>query len=99
VSPAATHFYIYYRVAQQSAEQARRELAALMHTLERQTGIIGRLLQREDEATLWMEVYEDVRDSAAFQEKLDDLIRIHGFARYLAPGSARKTERFVAHRG
>ena len=95
---AATHFYIYYRIAPQSAEQARREIAALMLALERQTGIIGRLLQREDEATLWMEVYEGVRDSADFQEKLDELLRIHSFARYLAPGSARTTERFIAHR-
>ena len=99
MSSAATHFYIYYRVAPKSAEQARRELAALMLALERQTGIIGRLLQREDEATLWMEVYEGVRDSADFQSKLDDLLRVHGFAQYLAPGSARKTERFIAHRG
>ena len=95
---AAIDFYIYYRVAPQDAEQARREIAALMLALERQTGIIGRLLRREDEATLWMEVYEGVRDSADFQKKLTELLRVHRIARYLAPGSARKTERFVARR-
>ncbi len=46
---------------------------------------------------LWMEVYENVRDPARFEVMLADLLDTHRFSQFLAPGSARTIEHFVAN--
>jgi hypothetical protein len=48
---------------------------------------------------LWMEVYESVHDPARFEVMLADLLDTHRFSQFLAPGSTRKIERFVANIG
>ena len=89
--------YIYYRIAHGHAAAARRVIEMAFHNLEDRAGIVGRLLQRQDEPALWMEVYENVRDTDQFEAMLTNLLDAHRFSAFLAPGSARKTERFVAN--
>jgi hypothetical protein len=96
VNPRTTHFYIYYRVAPQCSERARRAVAALMLELEQRTGVAGRLLQGADDSTLWMEIYEGVRDAESFSAIIGELLKPSGLEIFLAPGSSRVTERFVA---
>jgi hypothetical protein len=60
-------------------------------------GTVGRLLQAVDEPLLWMEVYENVRDPERFEATLEDLLAARRFGAFLAPGSERRAERFVAH--
>jgi hypothetical protein len=96
VSVAAVHYYIYYRVAAEHAAAAQRAIAAVLALLERRSGVAGRLLRRQDEPLLWMEVYDGVRDPATFEAALAGLLAEHDFAAFIAPGSARKIERFVA---
>ena len=89
-------YYIYYRVDPDRATSARRAVAALLAAVESRAGVVGRLLRRQDEPLLWMEVYENVRDPGRFEATLGDLLAARRFAAFLAPGSERRTERFVA---
>ncbi|HEY2862802.1 MAG TPA: DUF4936 family protein [Casimicrobiaceae bacterium] len=89
------HCYVYYRIDPARAADARRAIAAIFASLEQRIGLGGRLLQRQDDPLLWMEVYEDIRDPVHFETALADLLAAHRFSRFLGPGSARKAERFV----
>ena len=90
------HFYIYYRVAAPQVAAARAAIEAVLRALEDRLGVVGRLLQGADEPLLWMEVYENVFDPERFEATLGDLLAARRFVAFLAPGSARRIERFVA---
>ena len=96
MSAATIYYYVYYRVAVEHAAAAQRAITAVLTLLERRVGVAGHLLRRQDEPLLWMEVYDCVRDPAAFEAALAQLLDERGFAAFLAPGSTRKVERFVA---
>ena len=91
------HYYVYYRIAAPHTAAARGVIEAVLRALEDRAGIVGRLLQGVDEPLLWMEVYENVRDPERFEATLEDLLAARHFAAFLAPGSERRVERFVAH--
>ena len=93
------HCYVYYRVDPARAAAARETIAAVLASIEERAGVTGRLLQRQEEPMLWMEVYESVHDPARFEVMLADLLDTHRFSQFLAPGSTRKIERFVANIG
>jgi uncharacterized protein DUF4936 len=90
------HCYCYYRIAPERAAAAREAVSLSFRVLEERLGMIGRLLQGEDEPGLWMEVYENVRDPERLEATLADLLAEHRFFECLAPGSERRMERFVA---
>jgi hypothetical protein len=96
VSPAPIHFYIYYRIAASHAAEARTTLEGVMDALQNRFAVRGRLLCAQNDAALWMEVYENVGDPVPFEAALNDLLGETRFASWVAPGSARRTERFVA---
>ena len=89
-------YYIYYRVEQAQAEAARHAIKRLFRALEQRTGVTGRLLRRQDEPLLWMEIYDGVRDPSRFETTMAAVLADHDFAPLLAPGSLRRVERFVA---
>lgn len=90
------HYYVYYRIAAPHAAAARGVIEAVLRALEDRAGIVGRLLQGIDEPLLWMEVYENVRNPERFEAILGDLLAARRFTAFLAPGSERRIERFVA---
>ena len=90
------HCYCYYRISPLHADAAREAVGLAFRVLEERFGIVGRLLQGEREPSLWMEVYENVRDPDRLEAALADLLAEHRFSACLAPGSERRTERFVA---
>ncbi len=90
------HCYCYYRIAPQHADVAREAVTLVFRILEERLGIVGRLLQGEREPSLWMEVYENVRDPHRLEATLADLLAENRFSACLAPGSERRMERFVA---
>ena len=97
MKPASpVHYYIYYRIAAPHAAAARGVIEAVLRALEDRAGIVGRLLQGVEDALLWMEVYENVGDPQRFEATLEDLLAARRFAAFLAPGSERRIERFVA---
>lgn len=65
----ATSFYVYYRIAADSAA-ARQRVAALIKDIEARTGIRGSLLARSDDPTTWMETYGPVTRAASFRRVL-----------------------------
>lgn len=82
-----THYFVYYKLPGGDTAAARPQVQALLAAVESATGIRGRWMRRRDEATTHMEVYENVRDEAAFEAAL---------AREGARlGVARHVERFV----
>ncbi|HEY7944442.1 MAG TPA: DUF4936 family protein [Casimicrobiaceae bacterium] len=97
MSAPLVHCYVYYRVDTAHAATARRTIAEVLARLEERVGVAGRLLQRRDEPLLWMEVYENVQDSVRFEAMLGDLLDTHRFSQFLAQGSTRTIERFVAN--
>jgi len=82
-----TNYYIYYKVELARFAEMRRAVERLFGIVERETGVRGRWMQRRDDPTTWMEVYEGVRDSAAFDALLE--------REASSPGVERKVERFV----
>ena len=96
MSPTPVHFYIYYRIAAAHAAAARTALESIMDTLEQRFAVSGRLLRAQNDAELWMEVYESVGDPVTFEAAMNKLLAETRFASWLAPGSARRAERFVA---
>ena len=89
-------YYVYYRVPRENAGRARAAVESLQRELAASTGVRGRLLRRRDDETTWMEIYEDVSDAGRVEAALDELVRRHGIAALLAPGSARKQEIFAS---
>ena len=82
-----TSYYVYYRVDAARLATVRKEIERMFATIERACGVRGRWMRRRDEATTYMEVYEDVADEAAFEALL---------ARETAAlGLERHVERFV----
>ncbi len=65
-----TSYYIYYRVPADRVAWLQEEVRNLFRVVEAATGVRGRWMQRRDEPATYMEVYEDVRDEAAFEALL-----------------------------
>ena len=62
--------FIYYRVAPQDWQEAEALVRAMQARLACRTGIAGRLLKKRDDPGLWMEVYDSISRSMAFETKL-----------------------------
>jgi hypothetical protein len=82
-----TNYYVYYKVELVRFAEMRGAVEKLFGIVEREAGVRGRSMQRRDDPTTWMEVYEGVRDTAAFDALLE--------REAPAFGVARKVERFI----
>lgn len=82
------NYYVYYKVAPGRAPEIGLKVKSLLATVEQQTGIRGRWMRRRDDPTTYMEVFEDVKDEAAFEALLE-----REGARF---GVQRKVERFIS---
>ena len=94
MSASPTWYYIYYRVAAQRADEAAHAVRGLLQQVEARSGVVGRRLCRRDDPLMWMEIYENVADAAAFERVLSRAVEASGLATCLDAG-ARTTERFV----
>lgn len=81
------NYYVYYKLAPAQVDEARRLIHALFDQMESRFGIRGRWMHRRDDPSTYMEVYEGVKDEAAFEMLLE-----REGARLGVP---RKLERFV----
>jgi len=82
------NYYVYYKVPADRVEELRTAVKDLFATVEKRCGVRGRWMHRRDDPTTFMEVYEDVKDEAAF----DALLEREG----ATLGVQRKIERFVS---
>ena len=78
---------MYYKVDPARAEALRAQVDALFALVEKRTGVRGRWMRRRDDPSTYMEVYEGVQDTAAFEALLE--------REGAALGVERRTERFV----
>lgn len=89
----STSYYIYYRAAASDGEKLHATVTRMQASVQSTTGVTGRLLRRRDDARTWMEIYEDVRDTARFETALADAAGACGLNALLE--SPRVIERFV----
>lgn len=87
-----THFYVWYTVAADRAA-ALAAVSGLLAAVEDATGIAGRVLARRDDPATWMEIYENVAETATFERTLAALAKQHGIGKV---SGARHIERFAA---
>jgi hypothetical protein len=82
-----TNYYVYYRIDAGRLDVLRLSVQDLLRVMERETGVRGRWMRRRDEPSTYMEVYEGVKDEAAFEAALE--------RESAKLGLERKIERFV----
>ena len=89
---AATHYFVWYRISGDGA-RARTAVNALLREMALHAGVTGRLLMRRDDPTTWMEVFENVIDTARFDSALAEATVRSGIDACVPEG--RHVERFV----
>jgi hypothetical protein len=82
------NYYVYYKVAPAQLGALRPKVQDLFRLAKLQFGVTGRWMRRRDDPATYMEVYEDVRDEAAFEALLE--------REGAKLGVPRKVERFIA---
>jgi hypothetical protein len=81
------HYYVYYKISPDQIPKLRAAVQILFKTMEKQCGVRGRWMHRRDDPSTYMEVYEGVKDTAAFEALLE--------RESAKLGVPRKLERFV----
>ena len=81
------YYYVYYKISPDQISQLRDAVQNLFTTIEMQCGVRGRWMRRRDDPSTYMEVYEEVKDAAAFEALLE--------REGAKLGVQRKLERFV----
>lgn len=90
-----TNYYVYYKADLAKRAALERAVAELFDAVKKETGLNGRWMHRRDDATTFMEVFEGVRDEAAFEALLAREAQRLEFTQFLLAGAARRVERFV----
>ena len=87
------HWYVYYKLTPAEREALLAQVRRVQHAVAAATDVRVRLLERTEQAetTTVMEVYEEIRDPAAFAARLESAARAHLPASHIA---ARRIERF-----
>lgn len=80
--------YVYYKIEPGRAAQMKPAIERLFAVIEQQTGVRGRWMRRRDDPSTYMEVYEGIRDEAAFEAALEK--------ESAGLGLQRRTERFIS---
>lgn len=81
------NYYVYYKLDAGRLPAVRTLVEELFRAIEKQFGVRGRWMHRRDDPSTYMEIYEGVKDTAAFEALLE-----REGARLGVP---RKLERFV----
>lgn len=89
-----SHYYVWYRIEGDPAA-VRRSVDGVLRDIALQCGVKGRVLVRRDDPRTWMEIYEKVADTAAFEVALQAAVQRHAAASH-AEGGRRHVEAFVA---
>ncbi|MFN2645524.1 MAG: DUF4936 family protein [Burkholderiales bacterium] len=65
------NYYVYYKIDLARLAELRAGVERLFAALERECGVRGRWMHRRDDPATYMEVYEDVTDTARFEALLE----------------------------
>jgi hypothetical protein len=91
-----TNYYVYYRVEAARIGALRAAIENIFAKIQEQSGIRGRWMHRRDDPLTYMEIYEGVKDEAAFEALLERECERLGLQRFLAAGTTRRREIFIA---
>ena len=87
-------YYIYYRVDPTQVTALKRRIGQLLDSVKNNSGVAGRLLKKRGEPNLWMEVYENITEIAAFERELADAVGKFKATELLQSGTGRHVECF-----
>ncbi len=87
------HYYIYYRVSANTADEAETLVRSMQARLACRSGIGGKLLKKRDNPGLWMEIYENVGEAKRFERLLVQAVDEFDLDMFL--DGPRHIERFV----
>ena len=87
---------MYYRIDPAQMQLAAGRVDALLNAMAPYCGAPPRRLNRCDDATMWMEIYEDIADFAAFSVELRTAAQNFDCAAFIQ--GERHMECFVARR-
>jgi hypothetical protein len=82
------NYYVYYKIEAARAAELKPKIEQMFSRIEQKTGVRGRWMRRRDDPSTYMEVYEGVRDEAAFESALKSESAVLGLQR--------KTELFIS---
>ena len=89
-----TDYYVYYKVPFEMTGDLIPVAIAMQSDIYRLTGVRGRLKKKTSDGATWMEIYEGVHQRLLFEAALADCVARFGMDKFLAEGSARKSEIF-----
>lgn len=78
-----TSYYVYYRVDAHRVAALREAVQRMFGVIEAATGVRGRWMRRRDEASTFMEVYENVADERPFEALLEREAAVLGLERHV----------------
>ena len=81
------NYYVYYKISPEQVKALAPKVAALFDLVKQKTGVRGRWMRRRDDPSTYMEVFEGVKDEAAFEALLE--------SEGAKLGVPRKVERFI----
>ena len=61
------NYYVYYKLNTEQIAPARSLVNELFEQIKQKFGVHGRWMRRRDDPSTYMEVYEGVKDGAAFE--------------------------------
>ena len=61
------NYYVYYKLNAEQVARAASLVNELFEQIKQKFGVHGRWMRRRDDPSTYMEVYEGVRDGAAFE--------------------------------
>ena len=61
------NYYVYYKLNAEQIALARSLVNELFEQVKQKFGVHGRWMRRRDDPSTYMEVYEGVKDGAAFE--------------------------------
>jgi hypothetical protein len=64
------NYYVYYKLGPEQVKLARSQVNELFEKVQQRFGVRGRWMRRRDDPSTYMEVYEGVKDGAAFEALL-----------------------------
>ena len=76
-----TNYYVYYRVDAARVAVLELEVKRLFEQIQERFGVRGRWMRRRNDPSTYMEVYEGVRDAAAFEALLERESKAFGLQR------------------
>ncbi|MGB8857148.1 MAG: DUF4936 family protein [Burkholderiales bacterium] len=89
----STSYFIHYPVKGEHASAVEARLRGVHSTLLLQLGVKGRLVKNVDDPLLWMEIYDNIVATSAFENLLEQQLADNGIFDLLSR-EQRKVERF-----